>query len=119
MTDIVSIVHKAALYLDEHYPGWADKLRGVNYDISYCDNCILKHVAGSYSVGLEAYKSRVSSDNWLNGNFPFCAIGLNKIATHAAWDAEIAKRLRPASIPVPCTVGGVKMLDRERELVTV
>lgn len=94
MRDITTLVGRAAQYLDEWYPGWAEKLRDVKYDISNCGNCVLHHVDGSYTRALDLYKQRVSSDNWMNGNFPFSAIGLDKKSTHAAWDAEIAKRLQ-------------------------
>jgi hypothetical protein len=106
MVNINETVHKAAQYLDEWYPGWAEKLEGVDYDISNCGNCVLHHVEGNYYVGLDLYKSRVSSDNWMFGNFAFCAINFDKPATHAAWDAEIQARL---SKDTSANVGGGKI----------
>jgi hypothetical protein len=107
MKNIPEIVHNAALYLDEWYPGWEEKLDGVDFDISNMGNCILHHVTGSYYTALDAYKSRVSQDIWNKGSFPFASINLDKVGTHTAWRNEIYGRLNK-----------LRVKTEQRELVT-
>lgn len=50
--DLAGTVARAAGYCDSTYPGWAEKLNGIDFRIENGDNCVLYHLEGNYARGV-------------------------------------------------------------------
>lgn len=48
--DLDPRVLKGVLYLDEHYPGWANRINLRTFDLSQSENCVVGQLMGSYAV---------------------------------------------------------------------
>ena len=63
-------VQRGAAFLDEHVPGWRAHIDPYTLDLSYCRQCVLGQVFGSYANGITLLRlsdrdaSRLGFNTW-------------------------------------------------------
>lgn len=62
-------VERGALHLDEHIPGWANKINLERFQISSAENCVIGQLYGDYwnhtiNKVAKIYPDRMSADDW-------------------------------------------------------
>lgn len=89
-------VDQAAKLLDQHYPGWADKIDLRTFDIQSIRSCVLAQVAGegSYGQGVDDLTSKIGEIAWVAGKYrevfaPIWELG-NEVGR--LWVTEIRSR---------------------------
>ena len=107
MTDLSSNVSQGALFLDEQFPGWHDRINTETLLMSSCALCVLGQLYGAY--GRAVYNHRLTrTDRWRLGfSLPADPDGSGFRMLGILWKREIAARKLAAT------------RERELELVEV
>ncbi len=90
------LVANGAALLDEHLPGWHERIDLDTLDISSCDKCMLGQLFGRYGIGKDALGLKTGDNHGFA--LPYSMFdSLNWGVLDKAWADEIGSRRAKAN----------------------